>query len=535
MRVPLIISFFSSDDRIHSLQSQQLQQVLDATIFEPGNHLESKYANLVPTDVPTSAPHLLATAHGLLLNELCRSPEVLLSGILRLLRQAIDLDTGSVKSSTAGIILYVVRLCARVDNALTFLIHCFYGKHETLKGDNAIFRDLNLTASTAAHLTIARESLRAALHGEGLGVLEIWIRKLMRECEGKMDDDILDVNTELMCNVYAHVLLTLRNYTLDELSPSVVGHFLQSSIFLSTRHKWNTGGCDDAQWGVPENELFETMHSMRRKVISWLRERASHAQLDMIMESAVEAAANSSFLRGYENLNRWGFVAGRRSSGRFAQHSRRDGGAEEEQEAQGKQLVTPAAAVGGRMSADAIPTMKDKDLSIEIDAQLMQLTLKASHPQNLPSEIAKNTDVMSIFGAVTMQACIVEETTKRKCYRLVGRSHDITAWEPDTRLPPLDHWRQYYPSELFPSEKSWLPAIFGPVQKAYLMLPEPLEIWLPEDPIPHDAQVAYMVGKAEMQAGVWREIFVYRDRRMVEIYRIESYGHRFYRSLEVRS
>jgi len=69
--------------------------VLDATLFEPSHHLQAKYASLVPTDVPTSAPHLLATAHGLLLNELCRSPEVLTNGLHKLLQQAMDLDTVS--------------------------------------------------------------------------------------------------------------------------------------------------------------------------------------------------------------------------------------------------------------------------------------------------------------------------------------------------------------------------------------------------------------------------------------------------------
>ena len=537
IRIPLVVSFFSSDDRIHSLASAQLQKILDATLFEPSNHLQAEYANLVPTDVPTSAPHLLATAHGLLLNEVCRSPEALVNGILKLLRQAMDLDTGSVKSSTASIILYVIRLGARLDNALSFLIQCSQGTHDTLKGDHTVFRELHLTSETLAVLMDGQSKLRALVHDEGLRILEVWLHKLMLECEGRTDDDTLDENTEIMCNIYAHMLISLRNFTLSELTATLVGYLVQSSIFLSTRHKWNTGTCNNdgfPQMSVPENELFETMHIMRRKSILWLRQRASPSELDTIMEGAVEAAANTNFLKSSENLNRWGFVAGRRSLGRFALHSRRDGGGQQDSDSTQLQAFSSATPV------DVIPTMKDRDLSIEIDTQLMQMTLKASHPQNLPSHIAENCDVNLIFGNVTMQACVVEETTKLKVYRLVGRSHDIHAWAQDKRWPALDHWRQYYPSELFPSEKSWLPDIFGPVQTAYLEKPIPLEIWLPEDPIAHDAQIAYMIGKVPDRisggaTGVWKEIFVYRDRRMVEIYRIESYGHRFYRSLEYSS
>ena len=76
-----------------------------------------------------------------------------------------------------------------------------------------------------------------------------------------------------------------------------------------------------------------------------------------------------------------------------------------------------------------------------------------------------------------------------------------------------------------------------PVKLAYLTFPVPLQIFLPEDPLPEDAhRVAYLVGKQPDQVGgVWREIFVYRARRMVQVYRIESHGRRFYRSLEYAS
>ena len=532
MRIPLVVTFFSSDDRIHSLQSDQLQHILDATLFEPSNHLAAEHSNLVPTDVPSSAPHLLATAHGLLLNELCCSPEVVVSGILNLFRQGMDLDTGSVKSSTAKIILYLVRLASRLDNAMSFLIQCAQGTHDTKRGEDAKFRQLNPSAETLQYLVGAQRNLREILHKEATGILEAWQQKLMRECEGKVDDDLLDYHTELLCNIYAHLLITTRNLALDELDRQSVGTQVMCSIFLSTRHRWNTGGPDSNECQIPENELFETMHMMRRKVVQWLRERASQKDLDIIMEAAVEAAANTAVLKSTENLNRWGFIAGKRSTGRFAMHSRRDGSAEQDAE-----KTTPSKTAAGSQSSDAtaIPTMKDKDLTMEIDVQLMQLTLKASHPSNLPHNIAESEDVLAIFGQVTMQACVVEETTKRKCYRLVGRSHDIQSWVEDTRLPPLDHFREYYPNELFPQEKSWIPGIFGPVQEAYLMFPMPLEVYLPEDALPHDAQVAYMIGKQPKQTGVWKEIFVYRERRAVEIYRIESYGHRFYRSLEYSS
>ncbi|KAJ1631737.1 hypothetical protein T492DRAFT_838991 [Pavlovales sp. CCMP2436] len=124
MRVPLVLSFFSQQDRIHSLQSAKLQVdrnkerkgVFDGVLFEPSHFLASQHSAAEIADVPTSEPHLLATAHGLLLNELVHSPQVVREAVVRLAKQAVDLDTGHVKASTSTVILYVIRLCARIDS-----------------------------------------------------------------------------------------------------------------------------------------------------------------------------------------------------------------------------------------------------------------------------------------------------------------------------------------------------------------------------------------------------------------------------------
>jgi hypothetical protein len=100
LRIPLVVSFFASEDRIHLLQSPALQALFDAVLFEPGAFLPARSAELEPVDVPTSAPELLGTPHHLLLNELMRSPCALVDGVLKLAKQATDLDTGTFKAST---------------------------------------------------------------------------------------------------------------------------------------------------------------------------------------------------------------------------------------------------------------------------------------------------------------------------------------------------------------------------------------------------------------------------------------------------
>jgi len=55
IRLPLVMTFFSTEDRIHSLKSKKLQDVLDSVLFEPGRYLPA-YMNEEPHDVPTSNP-----------------------------------------------------------------------------------------------------------------------------------------------------------------------------------------------------------------------------------------------------------------------------------------------------------------------------------------------------------------------------------------------------------------------------------------------------------------------------------------------
>lgn len=99
LRVPLVLTFFATEDRVHSLRSKDLQDLLDAVLFEPGAYLASDQFE-VPEEVPTPRPELLSTAYGLLHNELHRSPATVIQSIVQLLKLALDLDAGTFKSTT---------------------------------------------------------------------------------------------------------------------------------------------------------------------------------------------------------------------------------------------------------------------------------------------------------------------------------------------------------------------------------------------------------------------------------------------------
>jgi hypothetical protein len=68
MRLPLLITFFSTEDRIHKLQSPELRNILDSVLFEPGKYLPVDMGGVEPLMVPTIHKDLLASPYGLLLN-----------------------------------------------------------------------------------------------------------------------------------------------------------------------------------------------------------------------------------------------------------------------------------------------------------------------------------------------------------------------------------------------------------------------------------------------------------------------------------
>ena len=147
MRVPLVLSFFATDDRIHSLKSEALQNLLSDVLFEPGTFARVGDAN-APELIPTPKKAQLASGYGLLLNEIHFSPTILLTSMQDLLSQALDLDTGIPETSTEDLILYVVRMVASLMNYINMVLNHHRGVHDNLS-DLTVLRDVKLTEKVA--------------------------------------------------------------------------------------------------------------------------------------------------------------------------------------------------------------------------------------------------------------------------------------------------------------------------------------------------------------------------------------------------
>ena len=158
MRVPLIISYFATEDRINALKSQQLRELLDSVVFEPYRYLP-KNAALCPEEVPTKNEQALNTPYGLLINELTRSPTQTVNSMIRLLVLALGLDTGSYFASQSDIILYVLRLGCRIENFMSLVLAYAEGKaHPSLR-----LRDTTIDPVIVDFLREKRQEIRRLL------------------------------------------------------------------------------------------------------------------------------------------------------------------------------------------------------------------------------------------------------------------------------------------------------------------------------------------------------------------------------------
>lgn len=469
LRLPLVLNFFATDDRVHKLALPKLRDILDSVLFEPGQFLFMSNTGVEPVMVPTQHPELLASVYGALLNELFRSPESVSRSIVSIMDSALALDTGSVCDSKSSdfntsveIILYVTRMAARVHNYLHFAVLHILKKHDNLR---LAMRDE--PPDSIATLDHALQEVGQRLRGPFADLLDDYLTRLDEETSASPEDEqLVNRNSRLASDLNAHKLLCFRNCGttgMDELDQQSATSIVSSFIYLTTRHTWNKSRREMGRLLVPEFELYELFSMQRRRLVSYID--LPQAELDAVMEQALQTATSTTgtSCELVNNTNMWGKLHGSRVAGRFV-------------------LVGPRAASDTgknvKPSKDvSVPVVvEDSGLQgVEMDLQLGQMTLRAKHLAALDTEVANMPQVREVFGESTMQASLLERAEHRKRFKLIGVRHEIDYWhEGHACCPALsDRWeRDYDPAELHDSEM-WIPPLFEPMRKAFFAGPSP--------------------------------------------------------------
>ena len=376
LRVPLVLSFFATEDRIHKLQSAKLRGILDSVLFEPGRYLHVDHGSSEPEMVPTQHKALLSTPYGLILNELLLSPDTIIQGVLSLMNGAMSLDTGSVCdiadddfSVSVDIILYIVRLGARLDNYVTFAIQQARNGHPSME---VKLRDVSLTPENLSVLDRGMEQMRNLMHGELEDLLDDYLSKLdMQIKKDPKNERLISRNSRLSSDLHAHKLLLYRNSSYAQLDSKALKTVVGSFAFLTTRHTWNRAVRNFGRILVPEHELYELLTTQRRKIITFARSLEQYP-LDEVMQTALEVATSSTgCFRPSKNVmdikNRWSIIRGPRSRGRFAVGSTRASKVVADGEEEGSQSLSRQKSVTLGEIADT------GNLGVELNLQLGQV------------------------------------------------------------------------------------------------------------------------------------------------------------------
>jgi hypothetical protein len=112
LRIPLLLGYLGTNERVGALADERLQSVLDAAIFEPGPWRSASAPPEVPEEIPAATRAHLATPTGLLLNEFRYAPQSTLPAAAGLLRCALERDTGRVAAAPFFYLFFMLSVWA---------------------------------------------------------------------------------------------------------------------------------------------------------------------------------------------------------------------------------------------------------------------------------------------------------------------------------------------------------------------------------------------------------------------------------------
>ena len=551
MRIPLILNFFSEESRLKALRTKSIQEVLDAALFEPGAWQED-IVKSCPDQVPASNRDHLCTPVGLLFNEIITAPHILFKSVQHMLEKVIDMDTGKY-SGISDAILYVVRLCVRVEAYMLFLYkhHMF---HEDQAARNtadktglgimvyngsdaeATVRGLHCSRTVLADALVCQKNLRTLLDDKVFKIIARWIKA--SKAEGKMLQ---------ACMLHANLAYLYRNVEADDLNPRIVFTSLASQIFLFNNYKYDLDlntSTDSVKsrveadeeikddLGVPQVELFDMFQRNRSKILHWLN--VNSAGRNLVMDAIVQLVeegmrtkdkAQDSVSDKDRVARSWVPVelTGMNFKGRFALGNEHD-----------KDRFTTGLSKKAKVHFETwMREVTTLAINTEINVQMGEFTIKKNATRPLEDDMKNHPDFVANFEKAKLHSDVVQcadvKITKyRKWVRLIGLGVDLQLWAPD----PREHAHaNKVPYEMI--DTPWVRDIMD-MWKNRLLLG--VELFASSQNF-DSATSCVLYGTAEPDDDdsdhmtTLKEIVLHRYPRVMNIFNIIEHGRRLYRSL----
>lgn len=535
IRIPLILDFFANGDpgRLSALKTKSLQMIVDAALFEPGRWKPADFTDIV-NEIPIKdfdrLEALLATAHGTLFNEIAKSPDVLTSGIVKILERALDMDVGKYtkKSSSGPLILYAVRLAVRIEGYLKYALKkCVRGQP----------RPRGLETLDNIKVENALKKLRAMLDSQAIPTLEYWI------------DPNRNKDVDIACLVHAHLLYLFKNYDYDDLDYRAVSIIMSSQVYLTINLRFSSKVYDDLQdtnnptrpppsIQIAQSEVFDTIQCHRYNVLRFIREKPEDG--DNAMEAVVRIATGTGG-RDQDDTKlkkrHWQSIGHPTCYGRFVPDTEdiklRDGSYRKPKPNQSYEqwmLYVTTKAVG-----------------IEVNVQLSDFTLQNHKMTLLDPHIMDDPDFaaprqMALRGASDVACAEVMHTSNRYWWRLVGRRYDVESWGPDQRnYHDIKEYMHPKHSRKFPSGllggEAWMAEILK--DKLSLILPK-VTLYMSNKDF-SDEPFAILTGWIEnkktdgIRTHTLKEVVLTQHPPAIAVFNVVEHGRRHFRVVEYAS
>ena len=573
IRIPLLLNFFSVESRLQALRNTELQEVLDAAIFEPGQFKPNDDKLEIPLNVPAVNRNHLFTTTGLLFNEIIMSPQVILTSIQSMLEKVIDMDTGRYSELSASI-LYVVRLAVRVEGFLLFLVknrNFQLAQKDTADGpmqlngayQKADVRGLECNEETLQEALTCQKNLRSFLDSKVFIIIARWINKSKKE--GLVPQ---------ACMLHAHLAYIYKDIEYEELNPKIVFTILASQIYLQNNFKYdidvsvedtprkNRKEADQevsADLVIPQVELFDMFQRNRSKILLWLNANGNHC--NTVMDGIVQMVEDD--LHGMEASDvviaqQWKTIDLKLKTQSFSFAGRFMPVKEVDEKYIEKQLTAKEGQTYEEWWIQVSSTL----IQTEVNIQLGEFTIKKNPIQQLPELFRQFQEFDLVFGHMRkkiMQCAVIEKRVNRLWVRLTGMGYDLQAWNTDNRVPVHPFNRPLFRTKedrnfirdmlKSDSESIWVKDILEPwreklfsfttlmVDPQFVETDETVVVigfFYPNAELQSQGQLnpqsTQVVSPEHNQTYIMREIVVYKYPKVFHVFNIIEYGRRFYRS-----
>ncbi|KAG1698490.1 hypothetical protein DVH05_015030 [Phytophthora capsici] len=451
-RIPLVVSFFSSRDRVTYLFNPMLQQLFRAVLFEGGDwvsddkaeeisHIPLRKSNLVMHEEAIQrtfdvrvhhqkCEDHLGTMNGLLLNELIHAPEAIVIPLLKMLDSVKELGEASVHSADARFILFMIKLGVDVLRYMTFALdRCVAGD------DRARVEKL--------------EGYRSQLMGYAFGFAHTTLNKWRREAEEAN-------NLQTACVIHSYVALLHVSLRSSEYDTHKIAEMIGSIAYVHNWHcfgmKLSTDGDEKGGLSAEERLLrwlqaqgIDTTNVGKKSLDKYLKGRPLYLKIGMqtIQAPSIVALRNSEgkelqlppadvleaeifetiqlhrrsivqWLVGLSTINR------NQVLGNIVRIALRS----DEQTDSWEWIEEPGIGGAGKYSC--------RQHELKLDAQTGEILWRNDELKPVPDSMTQYADFMSIFGNKSLHCGLVARQEHRLWVNIVGTDFQLVEWDDPT-------------------------------------------------------------------------------------------------------